>query len=141
VRELLEQGYPGEVIRFVMLSTHYRKPMDWTAEKAREAEAVLRHWRALAAGAEPTGPDADVVEALADDLNGAGAMARLHALAKAISSNPQKDCFYEKGVFLASARLLGLLEAGMGDWAEGVDLSALAAKLADLRTAAMASKD
>lgn len=141
VRELLEQGYPGEVIRFVMLSTHYRKPMDWTAEKAREAEAVLRHWRALAADAEPTGPDAELVEALADDLNGAGAMARLHALAKAIAGNPQKDCFYEKGVFLASARLLGLLEAGMGDWAEGVDLSALAAKLADLRTAAMASKD
>ena len=141
VRELLEQGYPGEVIRFVMLSTHYRKPMDWTAEKAREAEAVLRHWRALAADAEPTGPDAELVEALADDLNGAGAMARLHALAKAIAANPQKDCFYEKGVFLASARLLGLLEEGMGDWAEGVDLSALAAKLADLRTAAMASKD
>ncbi|WP_417627123.1 cysteine--tRNA ligase [Pararhodobacter aggregans] len=141
VRELLEQGYPGEVIRFVMLSTHYRKPMDWTAEKAREAEAVLRHWRALAADAEPTGPDAELVEALADDLNGAGAMARLHVLAKAIAANPQKDCFYEKGVFLASARLLGLLEAGMGDWAEGVDLSALAAKLADLRNAAMVSKD
>ena len=38
VRDLLEQGWPGEVIRFVMLSTHYRKPMDWTEEKAREAE-------------------------------------------------------------------------------------------------------
>ena len=33
--------YPGEVIRFVFLSTHYRKPMDWTAEKAREAS---RSW-------------------------------------------------------------------------------------------------
>lgn len=30
VRDLLEQGVPGEVIRFVLLSTHYRKPMDWT---------------------------------------------------------------------------------------------------------------
>ncbi|MFK7745409.1 MAG: cysteine--tRNA ligase, partial [Roseobacter sp.] len=26
VRDLLDQGVPGEVIRFVMLSTHYRKP-------------------------------------------------------------------------------------------------------------------
>ncbi|WP_295314142.1 cysteine--tRNA ligase, partial [Roseobacter sp.] len=33
VRDLLEQGVPGEVIRFVMLSTHYRKPMDWTEKK------------------------------------------------------------------------------------------------------------
>jgi cysteinyl-tRNA synthetase len=38
VRDLLDSGVPGEVIRFVFLSTHYRKPMDWTAEKAREAE-------------------------------------------------------------------------------------------------------
>ncbi|MBN2759772.1 MAG: cysteine--tRNA ligase, partial [Rhodobacteraceae bacterium] len=30
VRDLLDQGWPGEVIRFVILSTHYRKPMDWT---------------------------------------------------------------------------------------------------------------
>jgi cysteinyl-tRNA synthetase len=37
---------PGEVIRFVLLMTHYRKPMDWTAEKARQAEATLRKWRA-----------------------------------------------------------------------------------------------
>ncbi|MGA1180027.1 MAG: cysteine--tRNA ligase, partial [Marivivens sp.] len=30
VRDLLDQGVPGEVIRFVMLGTHYGKPMDWT---------------------------------------------------------------------------------------------------------------
>ena len=141
VRELLEQGFAGEVIRFVMLSTHYRKPMDWTAEKAREAEAVLRHWRALVVGAEPLGPDADVVEALADDLNAAAAISRLHALAKGIAGNPQKDCLYEKGVFLASAHLLGLLEDGMGAWVADVDLSAFADRLATARGAAMESKD
>ncbi len=39
VRDLLDQGIPGEVIRFVFLSTHYRKPMDWTAEKAARRHA------------------------------------------------------------------------------------------------------
>jgi cysteinyl-tRNA synthetase len=34
VRDLLDQGVPGEVIRFVMLSTHYSKPMDWTVVTA-----------------------------------------------------------------------------------------------------------
>ena len=48
VRDLLDRGVPGEVIRFVFLSTHYSKPMDWTEEKAREAEATLRKWRAMA---------------------------------------------------------------------------------------------
>ncbi len=33
VRDLLDQGWPGEVIRFVYLQTHYSKPMDWTADE------------------------------------------------------------------------------------------------------------
>ena len=137
VRELLEQGYPGEVIRFVMLSTHYRKPMDWTAEKAREAEVTLRKWRALVADATPARPVAGVVDALSDDLNTAAAFAALHVAADeaAGKGGPFVD------MFLASAQLLGLLEPGMGDWAAGVDLSGLAGKLADLRATAMASKD
>ncbi len=31
----------GEVIRFVFLMTHYRSPMDWTAEKARESDCYI----------------------------------------------------------------------------------------------------
>ena len=44
VRDLLEQGVPGEVIRFVFLQTHYRKPMDWTQKKAKEAKVTLERW-------------------------------------------------------------------------------------------------
>ena len=84
VRDLLNQGVPGEVIRFVMLSTHYRKPMDWTADKAREAQATLERWGALTAGVEPAQSAApDVLAALADDLNTPGAIAALHRLARA----------------------------------------------------------
>ena len=43
VRDLLDQGVPGEVIRFVFLQTHYRKPMDWTEKKRAEAEKKLDH--------------------------------------------------------------------------------------------------
>lgn len=143
VRDLLERGVPGEVIRLVMLSTHYRKPMDWTETKRVEAEATLRNWHALVAGAEEVGPDTEVVAALADDLNTAGALTRLHALAKEIAANPQKDCFVEKGVLLGSARLMGLLTDDLGGWATagGADLETLAVKLADLRAAAIKSKD
>ena len=44
VRDLLDRGVPGEVIRLVFLSTHYGKPMDWTAKKAQDAEKTLRKW-------------------------------------------------------------------------------------------------
>ena len=42
VRDLLDRGIPGEVIRFVLLSTHYRQPMDWTEAKVDEADRLLR---------------------------------------------------------------------------------------------------
>ncbi len=106
VRELLDQGIPGEVIRFVFLSTHYRKPMDWTRRKREEAEATLRKWRGLISGIAPTGVVAGVLASLADDLNTAGALAELHKLAAA----------GEAGALLASARMMGLLEAEMGGW-------------------------
>jgi cysteinyl-tRNA synthetase len=142
VRDLLDQGIPGEVMRFVFLSTHYRKPMDWTEKKARDARAVLQNWRALTQGADPIGVDDEVARLIGDDLNTAGALTRLHAMAKEIASNPQKDCAIQKGVFLASAQLLGLLSEDAGDWGETtVDLSAFAARLTDLRETAMQSKD
>jgi len=128
-----EPPVPGEVIRFVFLSTHYRKPMDWTAKKAEEAAATLRKWRALTAGVEPAASAAAaVVEALADDLNTAGAIGELHKLA---GEDP--------ALLLASARLMGLLTPEMGDWAESapVDLSAHEARLFAARQAAMETKD
>ncbi|MEM9814439.1 MAG: cysteine--tRNA ligase, partial [Pseudomonadota bacterium] len=42
VRDLLDRGVPGEVIRFVFLMTRHSKPMDWTEAKAHEAETTLR---------------------------------------------------------------------------------------------------
>ncbi|RUS64990.1 cysteine--tRNA ligase [Pseudorhodobacter sp. E13] len=132
VRDLLDQGIPGEVIRFVFLQTHYRKTMDWTAEKAAQAEATLRKWRGFTAGIEPAAnPLGPVIDALSDDLNTAGALAALHEAAG------QGDY----AGLLASARLMGLLDEGMGDWAQAVDLSAYAQRLAAVWAEAKLSKD
>jgi cysteinyl-tRNA synthetase len=132
VRDLLDQGVPGEVIRFVYLSTHYRKPMDWTAEKAREAEATLRKWREMVSGAEAGEPAPSVIEALCDDVNTAGAIAALHDLARAGDAAGLK----------ASAKLLGLLEDRLGGWAiASTDFEPFVARLAQLRADAMTTKD
>ena len=83
VRDLLDEGVPGEVIRFVMLSTHYRKPMDWTEKKREEAEKTLSRWASTVHDL-PASEDipVSVLRALADDLNTPAAMAELHKLAK-----------------------------------------------------------
>ncbi|MBO6896323.1 MAG: cysteine--tRNA ligase [Shimia sp.] len=139
VRDLLDghdghPGVPGEVIRFVFLSTHYGKPMDWTAKKAAEAEATLRKWRTLTAGVEPAATvPAQVLDCVADDLNTAGAIAALHGFASA----------GEAAALLAGAKMLGLLTDELADWAQAgdVDLGALADRLAALRANAMETKD
>ncbi|MCE8511617.1 cysteine--tRNA ligase [Ruegeria pomeroyi] len=133
VRDLLDQGIPGEVIRFVFLSTHYRKPMDWTEKKAKEAEATLRKWRSLTAGIEPAASAAPtVIEALADDLNTAGALTELHRLAA--EGEPSE--------LLASAQLMGLLSDELSGWdGASVDLTGFEAQLAAARSVAMESKD
>lgn len=170
VHDLLEQGVPGEVIRFVFLSTHYRKPMDWTAEKAREAEATLRKWRQLTENVEVGEVSKDVVDLLAQDLNTPGAISKLHALASRPFSSAFSSGFDKSKQDLpslkASAQFIGLLTPEMGDWdwrpkihSATVSISAksnikahasvvrtsplgkLAARMADLRQQAMSSKD
>ena len=132
VRDLLDQGIPGEVIRFVMLSTHYRKPMDWTEKKRTEAEATLVKWRALTDGAAPGDPSPAVLDALADDLNAPGALAELHRLAQA----------GDAGGLLASARLLGLLTPELGGWERVADdVDALIDRLLAARAEARAARD
>ena len=132
VRDLLDQGYSGEVIRFVFLSTHYSKPMDWTETKAHDAEKTLRKWRTISDTAYKLGDLSEVVlNAVADDLNTAGAISELHAIAARGDAEGLK----------ASAGLLGLLSDEMGDWAKAVDLAFWKNKLLEARKIAMQSKD
>ncbi len=133
VRDLLDQGVPGEVIRFVFLQTHYGKPMDWTAKKADEAEKTLRKWRDLTIDVAPGTVSETALAALSDDLNTAGVIAEMHKLAGAGDAATLK----------ATAHLLGLLNEDMGDWAKrvDVDLSHFADQLAMARTVAMETKD
>ena len=134
VRDLLDQDVPGEVIRFVMLSTHYRKPMDWTAEKAQQARKTLMKWyKQVAQTSEEIAPSTAVQTALCDDLNTAGAISELHQLSIA----------GEIPALRASMKILGFLDGAIPQWVNdrGPDLSVYSDQLAALRLEAMASKD
>ncbi|MEC7793735.1 MAG: cysteine--tRNA ligase, partial [Pseudomonadota bacterium] len=134
VRDLLEQGVPGEVIRFVFLGTHYRKPMDWTEKKRAEAEATLRKWYRQAAQAVDGGEIySPVVTALADDLNTSEAIMECHQLSLADDVSTLR----------ATLQFLGLMGETIPAWVDAGtdDFVALADKLAAAREAAMASKD
>jgi cysteinyl-tRNA synthetase len=87
IRELREnwRGYawPGEALRFNMLRTHYRQPIDWTLEGLDESHKTLWGWYAEVKDSKAldTVPD-EILAALGDDLNSSSAIAELHSLRK-----------------------------------------------------------
>jgi cysteinyl-tRNA synthetase len=113
VRDLLDKGIPGEVIRFVLLSTHYRQPMDFTEAKAEEAAETLTKWYRFVGEVEPTPrwgtANAErwgIVGALANDLNTPLAIQRLHSLAGFAERGGDQNRRWLK----ESAMVLGLLQ-------------------------------
>lgn len=154
VRDLLDQGVSGEVIRLVMLSTHYRKPMDWTETKRKEAEKTLSDWMLVLQkhgySAKTVGmlkasgdwkADVELMGVLGNDLNTPGALARLHVLAKGHTAEALAP-------FAHGLEMLGLIsdwevtdvsavkEDGLADW-----VAPVVDRLLAERGAARAAKD
>ena len=111
VHELLKD-WPGEVMRFTMLQTHYRQPMNWTLAGLREAEKNLEHWYGLTGDATPGYLCADTIDALLDDLNTPKAFAALHELRGEAAKGAKPAAASLK----ASAQLIGLLQLSQAQW-------------------------
>jgi cysteinyl-tRNA synthetase len=77
IRDLLKD-WPGEVLRFNMLRTHYRQPIDFTFDGLRESWKTLERWYDVTEPLADPAPDADFMNALRDDLNTPAAIASLH---------------------------------------------------------------
>ena len=148
-RELLEQGWQGETIRWALLSAHYKAPLDWSDDLLKQAQASLdRLYGALlrlkdVQAAQAEAPAA-IVEALADDLNTPAAIAELSALATAANiAKKSAEQAKAKAELLAAAKLFGILQsdpehwfrASFGDDAKEID------RLVAERVAARAAKD
>ena len=113
VHELLRH-WPGEAMRYLLLSAHYRQPLDWSESALRQAVTTLdRLYRALEDHAmeQATEPAATVVEALEDDLNTPAALAALNALARELGQCEDAARHARlAGELRASGKLLGLLQ-------------------------------
>ena len=141
IHELLKD-WPGEVVRFTMLQTHYRQPINWTVAGLREAQKNLDHWYALTAEVTPGYLCADALDALLDDLNTPKAFAALHELRgeAAKGAKPAAACLK------ASAHLMGLLQMPAAAWAAfrpaslAIDESKIV-NLIDARNAARKAKN
>ncbi|MCP4752229.1 MAG: cysteine--tRNA ligase [Proteobacteria bacterium] len=129
----LVQIYHPELIRFFILSTQYRQPLDFSAEAlARSAEGLDRIYGALERYESNKGdietPSSDVkrietfrqrfLEAMCDDLNGPLAMAVLFDMTKLLNSmspdDPQSGSIYD--CLLELGGILGILQMPAIQW-------------------------
>jgi cysteinyl-tRNA synthetase len=167
VRDILERGaWAGEAFRLLLLKTHYRSSLDYTAERLDEAHGELDDFYALLARDLPA-PEADdalvaemadwALAPLADDLNTPLAVARLRDLRtlenvatvggsdKAVLGRIGRDWAPRSGQAAAALRqaaaVLGLLGSDARAWRQGGgDDAAVEAAIA-ARLAARAAKD
>ena len=140
--DLLET-IPGEVLRWALLSAHYRQPLDWTDSLIEQSRknldyiygVLLRAPKALAADTVPAG----VFDALLDDINTPKAQAELFALAKAVETGGAQATD-----LLAAGALMGFLQTDPEVWFMGSADDVLKAKVDALlaeRLTARQSKD
>lgn len=120
VQQLLEEKIPGEVIRFVLLSTHYRKPINWTREILKESKISLdRFYRAIHGveyKEEEEYINPQILAALSDDLNTPQAISVMHELVNRINTtyDENKKFLLQKQLKYTANLLLGILNKP--DW-------------------------
>ena len=125
VHDLLQE-WPGEVLRYVLLTAHYRQPLDWSKAVAKQAQTTLdrlyqrlKDHGPIEVGTETIDPkiiDRRVREALEDDLNTPEALAALNQLAKELEHASENDKHTLAQQLANSGRALGLLMHEPNDW-------------------------
>ena len=123
VHDLLAEA-PGEAVRYALLSSHYRSPLDWTDDLLTSAKSSLdRLYGTLEQleNIQSVTCEASLThafkQALSDDLNTPLAMSELHSLAKQanISQDPHQQAQLKAGL-LECGNLIGLLQQSPSDW-------------------------
>jgi cysteinyl-tRNA synthetase len=111
--------FPGEVIRYLMVSNHYRSPLDWTQQRLHEAkESLTRLYRSLIGFNKNTGlTTLEIMQHLEDDLNTPSALAFLHNLANRINSESDPEQKQKlQNLLYTNGEFLGLFNSKAEQW-------------------------
>jgi cysteinyl-tRNA synthetase len=157
--EEISRRFPSEVVRFYLLSTHYRSEIEFSDERLAEAATAIERFenlfRTLERVAGPESEDEDVgepsaavtdarerfIEAMDDDLNTAQAIGHLFEIVRLVNQEIDSDA--DARTLRADRRtlreltdVLGLLP-GLGEGGEEVpeEVRRLVEERADARTA------
>jgi cysteinyl-tRNA synthetase len=126
IRDVRTHVRDAEVIRYFVLSSHYRGPINYSVEQIQQADAALtRIYTALrdvaaAASTPETEHTLRFREAMDDDFNTPEALAVLQAVTRALNSAKVEGDRPRAGALAAELRtlggVLGILEREPGEW-------------------------
>lgn len=152
VHQLLKEN-AGETLRYLLLSAHYRQPLDWSGKELERAKRTLdRLYCVLRNASESFGPftanerpGEAFLDALRDDLNTPVALAEFNRIAKQLANaSNQEDARAIAGELLADAQFIGLFQSTPEEWFSGgtsTDESQEIEALIEKRNTARADKD
>jgi cysteinyl-tRNA synthetase len=127
IHELLEHTR-GEVLRYLLLSAHYRQPLDWSEETlTRVQRTVDRIYGVIRDTTEKFGPlkaadtpSDEFMSALLDDINTPGALAILNSEARKLANaDGAASAIESAGKLLAAGALIGLFQQDAKTWLAG----------------------
>jgi cysteinyl-tRNA synthetase len=127
IHELLKQTR-GEVLRYLLLSAHYRQPLDWSEETlARVQRTVDRVYGVIRDANAKFGPlraseeaSAKFMAALLDDINTPDALAELNSEARRLANADNAEAAHAAaGKLLAAGAFIGLFQQDPQSWLAG----------------------
>jgi cysteinyl-tRNA synthetase len=130
----LINDHKGETLRMVLLSTHYRQPLNWSSKTIEQAQKNLdRLYRSIrkvdaSLDRNQVEPSKYIVDALCDDLNTPEALGQLNILVNSLQDANEDQKVGIMSIVYSSARILGILQHAPDDWlgyskaSDGLDL-------------------
>ena len=117
----LVKEYDGEVLRLLLLSTHYRQPLNWSEKALTQAQKTLdRLYRILHKYNDidyrEINPPEEIINSLCDDLNTPGALGQLNILVNKLQSEDDGNKMEILSKIYSGAKLLGILNKSPNEW-------------------------
>lgn len=126
IKDLIDQGINGEVIRLVLMNCHYRKPLDYNEKTLKDHIAMVNYWYQALENANMIFEDTidelpqDFMQALCDDLNTHQAISIIHEYAKKLHiAQTTGDKIHYGQKLYSTGKFLGFFNCTIDDWFRG----------------------
>lgn len=121
IKQLEEQGVNGEVLRFALLSSHYRKPLNFSDNLMNNSKKTLDSFYRVIDNVNDSenNDDEQFITHMFDDLNTPNAIARMHDLtAEYYKASTDNKIHIAKKLYSAM-KFLGLAKYTSKEWFQG----------------------